>query len=125
MGYENAQDFNGESITVGDATLTWSKGSGSTTPKYYNTGTGMRLYGSNTLTIASNKTISKVEFTYDSGADSNSRPYYATNSNTSFTPGTYDYDAQAWNGSAKSIVMSYTGQGGHVRIQSITITYAE
>lgn len=125
QGYENAQDFNDKSIAVGDATLTFSKGSGSTTPKYYATGSGMRLYGGNTLTISSSKTISKIVFTYDSGQDQSSRPLYATSSNTSFTPGTYDYDAQTWNGSDSSIVMSYTGQGGHVRIQSITITYAE
>ena len=125
QGYENAQDFNDKSITVGDATLTFSKGSGSTTPKYYNTGTGMRLYGGNTLTISSSKTISKVAFTFDKGEDQNNRPFYATSSNTSFTPGTFDYEAQTWSGSATEVVASYTGNGGHIRIQSITITYAE
>ena len=125
QGYENAQDFNDQSITVGDATLTFSKGTGSTTPKYYNTGTGMRLYGSNTLTITSSKAISKIVFTYDDRQDSSNRPFYATSSNTSFTPGSYDYDTQTWTGSANSVVATYTAQGGHVRIQTITITYAE
>ncbi len=125
QGYENAQDFNDQSITVGDATLTFSKGTGSTTPKYYNTGTGMRLYGSNTLTITSSKAISKIVFTYDDRQDQSNRPFYATSSNTSFTPGSYDYDTQTWTGSANSVVATYTAQGGHVRIQTITITYAE
>ena len=110
---------------MGDATLTFSKGTGSTTPKYYNTGTGMRLYGSNTLTITSSKAISKIVFTYDDRQDSSNRPLYATSSNTSFTPGSYDYDTQTWTGSANSVVATYTAQGGHVRIQTITITYAE
>ena len=125
MGYANAQDFNGQTITVGDATLAWSKGSGGTTPKYYSTGTGIRLYGGNTLTISSNKTIAKVQFTFDKGEDQNNRPLYATSGNTSFSPGTYDYEAQTWSGSAKEIVLTYTATGGHVRIQSIAITYAE
>ena len=63
QGYQNQQDFDGQSITLGDAKLSFSKGSGSTTPKYYSTGTAMRLYGGNTLTISSSKTISKVENT--------------------------------------------------------------
>ncbi|MBR1789592.1 MAG: hypothetical protein IJ762_10480 [Bacteroidaceae bacterium] len=125
MNYENAQDFDGQSIAVGDATLAWSKGSGSTTPKYYTTGTAMRLYGGNTLTISSSKTISKIEFTYASGQDSNNRPFYATSSNTTIEPGTYDYNTQVWSGSAQSIVLTYTGNGGHVRLQAISITYAE
>ncbi len=125
MNYENAQDFDGQTITVGDATLAWSKGSGSTTPKYYNTGTAMRLYAGNTLTISSSKDIKKIEFTYASGQDSNNRPFYATSSNTTIEPGTYDFNAQVWSGSAKSIVLTYTGNGGHVRLQAITITYTE
>ena len=118
-GYENAQDFDGKSITVGDATLTFSVGSGSTTPKYYNTGTAMRLYGGNTLTISSSKAIAKVEFTYNSGAD-----YTPTAETATVTPGTYDFSSHTWTGSATSIVLSNKANRGHFRIASITITYA-
>ena len=125
MGYANAQDFDNQPITVGDATLTFSKASGGTTPKYYNTGTAMRMYGSNTLTISSSKTISKVEFSFADGEDTSNRPYYPTSSNSSCTPGTYDFSTHTWSGSANEIVLTYTSQGGHLRLLGLTITYAE
>ncbi len=123
MGYANAQDFDGQSITVGDAKLAFSKGSGSTTPKYYNTGTAMRLYGGNTLTISSNKTISKIVFTY--GDDYQGTSYYPTADNSSVTPGSYDYSAHSWTGSTKKVVLTRTATTGHFRIVSISISYAE
>lgn len=123
QGYQNQQDFNGQSITLGDAKLSFSKGSGSTTPKYYDTGTAMRLYGGNTLTISSSKTISKVEFTY--GEDYNGTSYYPTADNSTVTPRTYDYSTHTWTGSANEIVLSRSASTGHFRIVSITITYAK
>lgn len=123
QGYQNQQDFDGQSITLGDAKLSFSKGSGSTTPKYYSTGTAMRLYGGNTLTISSSKTISKVEFTYCE--DYNGTSYYPTVDNSTVTPGTYDYSTHTWTGSANEIVLSRSASTGHFRIVSITITYAK
>ena len=125
MGYENSQSLDGQPITLGDATLTFSKASGGTAPAYYNTGSAMRMYGSNTLTIASSKTISKVEFKFADGKDSNDRPYYPTTDNASVTPGNYDFATQTWTGSANEIVLTYTAKGGHFRIIGLTITYAE
>ncbi|MCF0197145.1 MAG: hypothetical protein HUK03_07980, partial [Bacteroidaceae bacterium] len=123
QGYVNAQDFDGQSIKVGDATLNFSKGSGSTTPKYYTTGTAMRLYGGNTLTVKSDKTIKKVEFTFADGSDASNRPYYATEGNSSITPESYDYTTQTWSGSANEVTLSYTASGGHFRILKVKITY--
>ncbi len=125
MGYENSQSLDGQPITLGYATLTFSKASGGTAPAYYNTGSAMRMYGSNTLTIASSKTISKVEFKFADGKDSNDRPYYPTTDNASVTPGNYDFATQTWTGSANEIVLTYTAKGGHFRIIGLTITYAE
>ena len=63
MGYSNAED-----ITDVDGTnvnLVFDQaGNGSNAPKYYNTGTGARMYADNTLTITSTKVISKIVFTY-------------------------------------------------------------
>ena len=118
-GYTNAQDFDGQEITVGDATLTWSKGSGTNSPKYYTTGAAMRMYGGNTLTISSTKTIAKVQFTY-SGAD-----YTPTSENATVTPGSYDISTHTWTGNATSIEFARASGSGHFRIASISITYAE
>ena len=122
-GYSNAQDFDGQTITLGDAKLAFSKGSGSTTPKYYNAGTAMRLYGGNTLTISSSKAIAKVEFKYADDYQGNS--YYPTAENSTITPDGYDYSSHTWTGNAKEIVITRTANTGHFRIVSISITYAQ
>ena len=125
QGYENAQDFNDQAIVVGDATVTFSKASGGTTPKYYSTGSAMRMYGSNTVTISSSKTISKIVFNFADGQDQSNRPYYPTTDNSSVASGSYDYSNHTWTGSSKEVVLTYTATGGHLRLIGLTITYAE
>ena len=83
----------------------------------------MRLYGGNTLTISSSKTIAKVEFKY--GEDYQGNSFYPTADNSSVTPGSYDYSTHVWTGSAKEIVLARTASTGHFRVVSITISYAE
>ena len=122
LGLANAYDVDGKSMTLGDATLTFSKGSGSTTPKYYTTGTAMRLYGGNTLVISSEKNITSVSFTY--AYDSNSTSVLVpSDGNPSFSPDGYDYTENVWNGGTTSLTITNTASTGHFRIASITITY--
>ena len=122
MGYTNTQDFEGVSVKVGDATLTFSKGTGKTTPKYYSAGGGaIRLYGSNTLTITSEKEIKSVKFTYSD--DYNGNSYYATAENSSVAPGSYDFSTHIWTLGAKEGVLTYTANGGHLRIVTVSIEY--
>ncbi len=121
MGYDNAQDLNDKAIKVGDATLVFSKGEGSTTPKYYNAGTAMRMYGGNTLTISSDKTIKNVTIVY--GEDYNGNSYYPTAENSVVSVGTYDYNDHIWTLNATSGVLTRNAQTGHFRIVSITIDY--
>lgn len=63
---ENAQTWTGASI---DANTTWSatKG-GSNDPKYYTSGTGLRVYNGGTFTITSSKIISKIVLTFSSSS---------------------------------------------------------
>ena len=61
-GYANGEDVTTVSGSV--ATLVFAKGSGSNAPKYYTSGTSVRTYPSNTLTVSvtTGKKISKIEF---------------------------------------------------------------
>lgn len=122
MGYDNAQDFDGKSVTVGDAKITFSKGSGSTTPKYYNTGAAMRVYGGNTVTVSSSQAIASVEVKY--GEDYNGTSYYPTSDATSVSAGTYNFSTHVWTINAKEATITRTATTGHWRIVSITINYA-
>lgn len=70
QGYANAQEVT--SVTSGDITLTFSKGTGSTTPKYYTSGTSVRLYAKGTLTVsAGGQIIEKIKLTFGSSDKTN------------------------------------------------------
>lgn len=113
-GYENAQEVT--EVVVGDATLHFSQGTGSTSPKYYTTGNAVRLYGGGTLTVSSEKTIAKVIFTFDGS----NKP---TAENSSVDTGNYDVETAVWTGSAKSFVITNTASSGNFRFKAVEVIY--
>lgn len=118
QGYANAQDFEGQTITLGEGiSAAFSKGTGSTTPKYYNTGTAMRLYGDNTMTITSGAsaiTAITINFSANSGAESNLEANVGTFSVAELVG--------SWTGSATEIIFHFNAASGHARMKSISIT---
>ena len=116
QGYDNAQDFDGVTVQLDNViSAAFSKGSGSTTPKYYNTGTAMRLYGGNTMTL-SGANIMNVVLTYDG---SNSAEVTASTGEYSLEGST-----GTWTGEASSVTFSRGGTSGHARIKTIEVTYS-
>lgn len=69
QGYSNGQEVT--SATLDDyITLTFNKGTNSNAPKYYNTGTALRIYGGGTMTVTGSSsavTINSVTLTTQSG----------------------------------------------------------
>ena len=52
QNYENSQELDGIAIAIDDkTTMTCAKGTGSTTPKYYTSGSAVRTYGGNVITF--------------------------------------------------------------------------
>lgn len=115
LGYTNAQDLDGESVTMSDGTIiTFSKASGSTTPKYYDGTKGVRMYANNSISFNStSKAIAKVVLVCDaySGTD-----YVGNDTKTaSFEEKTVTlYNTFATNSG-----------GVQLRVKTITVTYAE
>ena len=97
LGFDNGEKLNvvnGENITY-----TFKKGTGSSDPAYYNTGTAARLYGGNTLTIsAATGTITNIKFTFHSSNKPKDDDY-------SFDIGSYDLDNNEWTGAAQSVTL--------------------
>ncbi|MBP5386029.1 MAG: hypothetical protein J6Y97_01450, partial [Prevotella sp.] len=66
---------NGETISTVEGsnfTITFNKGTSSNAPKYYTTGSAIRVYGGNTFIVSSTtKTIEKIELSFSSGEGSN------------------------------------------------------
>ncbi len=111
-GYSNGQEVT--SVSGTNFTISFNKGTGSTAPKYYNTGTAIRIYGGGYFTVSSStKTISKIELAFGSGDGSNA---ITTDAGT--------YSNGTWSGSAASVKFTVGGTSGHRRLASVAVTYS-
>ncbi|MBO7068947.1 MAG: bacterial Ig-like domain-containing protein [Bacteroidaceae bacterium] len=113
LGLENGVQYT-DPFDGGDFTVTFAGGAND--GKYYTTGSGIRLYGNGTMTIASEKTIESITITYDGS----NKPSDGTVVNV----GTYDASTGVWTGAENEIVFTRPSGSGHWRIQSISVTYA-
>ena len=82
---------------------------GGTTPAYYTSGSAVRMYSNNKLSISSSSAITAIEFTYSDGAFTQSCASTGT------------VTAGNWSGSANSIVFTNLTTG-QVRISQIVVT---
>ena len=119
MGYSNTDVVS--KCQSGIVTLDLAAGSNSNPPKYYNTGTGVRLYGGNTLTVSvpNGYYLTEISFTTDSSSNS------SFNDGTTATAGTFSGLSWTANGQNNTVTITNGGSNGHVRIQTITVKYAE
>ncbi len=89
--------------------------------KYYDSGSAVRIYGGNKMTISSStKIISKVVFTY-SGSDKPS-----TDTGYKLSSGSYSAKSNTWTADAKKQTQSVTftnpNTKGHYKIKTIEVT---
>ena len=111
QGYANETAIS--NLTVDGVTATFAKGSnGSNAPKYYTSGTAIRAYGGNTITLSANQ-ITAATFTFGSSDGSNE-----------ITADCGSWDSPTWTGDATDeVVFTISGSSGNRRIQSIAVTY--
>lgn len=116
QGYENAQDLT--TFTQDGITYSFSAGSNSNAPKYYVTGTAIRLYGGNsmTLSVPEGTLMTQVVFTVGS-----SNPFNAA---STASVGTFNVENATWTSTAgaQSVTFTQGGASGHVRIEKMVIT---
>lgn len=110
QGYTNGQEVT--SVSENPIDVEFNKGSNSNAPKYYTTGTAVRVYGGSYFIVSSDKTIVKVALTFGSDDGSNT-----------ITTDVPTYSNSTWKGNANSVKFSIVGTSGHRRIQKITVTY--
>ena len=109
QGYGNGQAI--ESLTQDGITLTFDKGTNTNGPKYYTTGSAIRLYGSNTMKVESSSDITSIVFTFASGEGTNE----ITSDNGTFGTAT-------WTGNTTEVTFTIGGTSGHRRIQKMVFT---
>ena len=114
LGLENGVQYS-DPFDGGDFTVTF--GGGGNDGKYYNTGSGIRVYGNGTMTIeGKTANITEIVITYD-GSN-------APSSDDVVNVGTYDHTTHTWTGNASSVVFTRPSGSGHWRVKSITVTTA-
>lgn len=115
---------NNSKVTVVNGTdikLVFSKANGSNDPKYYISGSSVRMYKKNTLTISSTtKKISKIKFTLDTSDTDAGAP-----NAQSFNSGSYNVSTNTWSGNASSVILTQNTSKKQIRIKKLEITYVE
>lgn len=99
-------------INIGLVALSTAKGtnSGGNVPKYYTSGSSMRVYGGNTLTFTYSRPITQITLT-------------SSGSMSALAASTGTLSNGVWTGSATSVVISNTNTSDHIKISSISVTY--
>lgn len=108
QGYENAQEV--AMVESGSVVVTFDKGTGSNTPKYYTSGNAVRVYANGTVTVSNTQAISEISFEFGYGDGTNE-----------ITTETGSFDGTTWTGSAASVTFTVNGTSGHRRIAKITV----
>ena len=113
LGLDNGVQYT-DPFDGGDFTVTF--GGGGNDGKYYDTGSGIRVYAEGTMTIAAKSgNIATIVITYAGSS-------YAPTSNDVVNVGTYDKSTHTWTGDAATVVFTRPTGSGHWRVQSITVT---
>ena len=107
-GVQYLDPFDGDNFTV---TFTGGDNDG----KYYTTGSGIRIYGGGSVTIASKEgNISEIVLAFDGS----NKP----TSNQVVNTGTYNSSTFTWTGNAESVTFTRPSGSGHWRLQSVSAT---
>lgn len=117
QGYANQKDMSAEAIYIdSNVSVTFDKGTNtSNVPKYYSSGTAVRVYGGNTFTVsAADSKITTITLTFG-GSDGSNAITTDSDSGTFSSP--------TWDGSASSVTFKVGGSTGNRRIKAIEVTY--
>jgi len=113
-GYANQEEM--KTVQGTNVTITF-EANGGTSPKYYTTGSAIRVYAKNNVIFTATKPIKVIKFGLDSSGLIN-------DNNNGFDSGTYDAENTKWTGSASTLTLNNkAATGNQIRIQKLTIYY--
>ena len=111
QGYINQQEVS--SWSDEDITITFDKGTNSNAPKFYDNGNSLRVYGGNTIAVATSSGVIKtITFTFGSSDGSN---------DITVVKGTFV--SPTWVGEESGLTFFIEGTSGNRRIVRMEITY--
>ena len=97
-------------LTAGDVTLTFDKGTNSNAPKYFDNGNALRCYGGNTMNVSA-ENITQIDFTFGSSDGSNA-----------ITANKGTFSGSRWTGNANSVTFTIGGSNGNRRFAEVLVT---
>ena len=122
LGLTNGAAF--DKVTYNGLTITTDGGGNNNTPKYYDSGSNLRMYPKNSITISAGKTISSITLTCTSGSVANGN-VKASKGNVNVSDPTISITGI----NDKSVTITNnddsTGAASQIRIVKFDITYAE
>ncbi len=122
LGLTNGAAF--DKVTYNGLTITTDGGGNNNTPKYYDSGSNLRMYPKNSITISAGKTISSITLTCTSGSVANGN-VKASKGNVNVSDPTISITGI----NNKSVTITNndgsTGAASQIRIVKFDITYAE
>ncbi|MCR5433854.1 MAG: hypothetical protein K6F20_05605 [Bacteroidaceae bacterium] len=122
LGLTNGAAF--DKVTYNGLTITTDGGGNNNTPKYYDSGSNLRMYPKNSITISAGKTISSIKLTCFSGSVANGN-VKASKGNVNVSDPTISITGI----NDKSVTITNndgsTGAASQIRIVKFDITYAE
>ena len=113
-GVENAEDL--QTTEVKGLTFSFDQGSNTGyAPKYYTSGSAIRIYAGNVMTISAVAPITKIEFSFAGNYGFQSEGFQLSD-------GEYAVTSKTWTGSAESVTFTNTS-AKQWRIVSMAVTY--
>ncbi len=104
-GWDNATSLTDQSVTLSDGTvITWAQNTGNNAPAYYTSGSAIRMYPMNSMTVACTSELAKIELTCVSTYVGNDLANATVSGNT-------------W-----TIANDYTATSGGTQLRVVTIT---
>lgn len=123
FGYDNGQGVT--EVKLEGITMTFDANGKTNSPTWYKTGTAVRLYAGNILTISSVSRIKSVEFICSPDKETE-KIKYITSENTKLSAGVYNNKNNTWDlsGANEKVVTlkNALSSSGHFRIQRIIVT---
>lgn len=127
QGYENQQEI--KDVTLSDGTkLSFNAGDNNNAPKYYNSGSAIRMYPSNYFTVTASKKIAEITI----NCSLNNGEVCNAEGQVTASPGTVavadmKVTVSGINETTTKITNSHggTGAASQLRVSSISITYAK
>ncbi|MCH5228450.1 MAG: hypothetical protein J1F12_00465 [Muribaculaceae bacterium] len=117
-GYENSEDVT--EVVSAPITINFDQGDGLNAPKYYTSGTAIRAYYGNTITVtSSSEVITQIVINFGSG-----------DGNNIITANTGSYENGIWSGEASTVTFNIglnldDKTSGNRRLAGFEVTYGE